>query len=83
MQVNPEDCPPDIYVTLSNPRMTDFENKGRVLVVNGTQIACLEISEEFGKKNRPNLVIWGLIKQIEITADLLTFKSGYSCYSQK
>ena len=26
MQVNPEDSPPDIYVTWSNPRMTDFEN---------------------------------------------------------
>ena len=26
MQVNPEDSPPDIYVSLSNPRMTDFEN---------------------------------------------------------
>ena len=27
MQVNPEDSPPDIYVTWSNPRMTDFENR--------------------------------------------------------
>ena len=27
MQVNPEDSPPDIYVTWSNPRMTDFENQ--------------------------------------------------------
>ena len=26
MQVNPEDSPPDIYVTWSNSRMTDFEN---------------------------------------------------------
>ena len=26
MQVNPEDHPPDIYVTWSNPRMTNFEN---------------------------------------------------------
>ena len=26
MQVNPEDSPPDIYVTWSNPRMTDFKN---------------------------------------------------------
>ena len=26
MQVNPEDGPPEIYVTLSGPRMTDFEN---------------------------------------------------------
>ena len=26
MQVNPEDSPPDIFVTWSNPRMTDFEN---------------------------------------------------------
>ena len=26
MQVNPEDCPPEIYVTWSDPRMTDFEN---------------------------------------------------------
>ena len=26
MQVNPEDNPQDIYVTWSNPRMTDFEN---------------------------------------------------------
>ena len=29
MQVNPEDSPPDIYVTWSNPRMTDFENAMR------------------------------------------------------
>ena len=28
MQVNPEDHPQDIYVTWSNPRMTDFENAG-------------------------------------------------------
>ena len=27
MQVNPEDDPPEIYVTWSDPRMTDFENK--------------------------------------------------------
>ena len=27
MQVNPEDGPPEIYVTWSDPRMTDFENK--------------------------------------------------------
>ena len=26
MQVNPEDGPPEIYVTLADPRMTDFEN---------------------------------------------------------
>ena len=26
MQVNPEDGPPEIYVTCSDPRMTDFEN---------------------------------------------------------
>ena len=26
MQINPEDHPQDIYVTWSNPRMTDFEN---------------------------------------------------------
>ena len=26
MQVNPEDSPQDIYVTWSNPPMTDFEN---------------------------------------------------------
>ena len=26
MQVNPEDGPPEIYVTWSDPRMTDFEN---------------------------------------------------------
>ena len=26
MQVNPEDSPPEIYVTWSDPRMTDFEN---------------------------------------------------------
>ena len=26
MQVNPENGPPEIYVTWSNPRMTDFEN---------------------------------------------------------
>ena len=25
MQVNPEDGPPEIYVTWSDPRMTDFE----------------------------------------------------------
>ena len=27
MQVNPEDHPQDIYVTWSNPRMADFENR--------------------------------------------------------
>ena len=27
IQVNPEDGPPEIYVTWSDPRMTDFENK--------------------------------------------------------
>ena len=27
MQVNPEDGPPKIYVTWSDPRMTDFENR--------------------------------------------------------
>ena len=27
MRVNPEDRPPDIYATWSNPRMADFENK--------------------------------------------------------
>ena len=26
MEVNPEDGPPEIYVTWSDPRMTDFEN---------------------------------------------------------
>ena len=26
MQVNPEDSPPEIYVTWSDPRMSDFEN---------------------------------------------------------
>ena len=26
MQVNPEDGPPEIYVTWSDPRMTDFDN---------------------------------------------------------
>ena len=26
MQVNPEDGPQEIYVTSSDPRMTDFEN---------------------------------------------------------
>ena len=26
MQVNPEDGPQEIYVTWSDPRMTDFEN---------------------------------------------------------
>ena len=26
MQVNPEDGPPEIHVTWSDPRMTDFEN---------------------------------------------------------
>ena len=26
MQVNPEDGPPEINVTWSDPRMTDFEN---------------------------------------------------------
>ena len=27
MQVNPEDGPPEIYVTWSDTRMTDFENR--------------------------------------------------------
>ena len=26
MQINPEDGPPEIYVTYSDPRMTDYEN---------------------------------------------------------
>ena len=26
MQVNPEDSPPDIYATWSNPRMTEFDD---------------------------------------------------------
>ena len=29
MQVNPEDDPPEIYVTWSDPWMTDFENKAK------------------------------------------------------
>ena len=33
MQVNPEDSPPDIYVTWSTPRMTDFEN-GKSLIID-------------------------------------------------
>ena len=32
MQVNPEDGPPEIYVTWSNPQMTDFENTGVIFV---------------------------------------------------
>ena len=27
MQVNPEDGPPEFYVTWSDPRITDFENR--------------------------------------------------------
>ena len=37
MQVNPEDGPPEIYVTWSGPRMTDFENaliKDAVKIIN-------------------------------------------------
>ena len=34
MQVNPEDGPPEIYVTWSDPRMTDFENTYRVLTAH-------------------------------------------------
>ena len=30
MQVNPEDGPPEIYVTWSDPRMTDFENANEI-----------------------------------------------------
>ena len=26
MQVNPDNCPPEIYVTWSDPKMTDLEN---------------------------------------------------------
>ena len=37
MQVNPEDGPPEIYVTWSDPRMTDFENDKPVRLEN-TQI---------------------------------------------
>ena len=41
MQVNPEDSPPDIYVTWSNPRMTDFENAVNLLMSDfwGTMLA--------------------------------------------
>ena len=35
MQVNPEDGPPEIYVTWSDPRMTDFENMHTVYFYNG------------------------------------------------
>ena len=38
MQVNPEDSPPDIYVTGSNPRMTDFENP-YIHLINQSTIA--------------------------------------------
>ena len=31
MQDNPEDGPPEIYVTWSDPRMTDFENTDRTM----------------------------------------------------
>ena len=35
MQVNPEDHPPDIYVTWLNPRMTDFAgiDLGRAIAI--------------------------------------------------
>ena len=34
MQVNPEDSPPKIYVTWSDPRMTDFENVSKVYYIH-------------------------------------------------
>ena len=33
MQVNPEDGPPEIYVTWSDPRMTDFESTGQAIAL--------------------------------------------------
>ena len=42
MQVNPEDSPPDIYVTWSNPRMTDFENAAtRNQIKSNKKNSCL------------------------------------------
>ena len=34
MQVNPEDGPPEIYVTWPDPRMTDFENWSMFNIAN-------------------------------------------------
>ena len=40
MQVNPEDGPPEIYVTWSDPRMTDFENSINT-PINMAKMPCL------------------------------------------
>ena len=42
MQVNPEDGPPEIYVTWSDPRMTDFENAFQAI---STTIFCSGTAE--------------------------------------
>ena len=59
MQVNPEDGPPEIYVTWSDPRMTDFENRiGSVLVchppvVADSQIFCFGVCKILEYANHP------------------------------
>ena len=67
MQVNPEDGPPKIYVTWSDPRMTDFKKEcptkktgvsAQMPDKNQTYINC-----GFNLKNvRPDKILFGLIK---------------------
>ena len=58
MQVNPEDSPPDIYVTWSNPRMTDFENM--TITIKPEKLRILR------------LAIWGTVSVfiIDLNADI-------------
>ena len=43
MQVNPEDSPPEIYVTWSDPRMTDFKNGSLLLHFKPMRVQILEL----------------------------------------
>ena len=51
MQVNPEDSPPDIYVTWSNPRMTDFENWQSVYTDNFSAFEWIRKNKKHQKKS--------------------------------
>ena len=43
MQVNPEDGPPEIYVTWSDPRMTDFENRDIPIKREKLDLYCMSL----------------------------------------
>ena len=66
MQVNPEDGPPEIYVTWSDPRMTDFENDPKnnpewriitPMILKKSWQVCFPfwISKEFNRNSRSTL----------------------------